>query len=250
VDQLQLDIYGALLETFWIYASRGHPLDPDAAQRLAEVADRVCRIWRQADCGIWEVRQDPRPFTQSKLMCWVALDRATRLGERGLIPARTSAAWRRERDAVRAFIEDECWSDSQGAYARSAGSEDLDASVLLMARMGYDDPTGPRFVSTVDAIRERLSRGSLLLRYSGDDGLEGDEGCFLTCSFWLVRALALSGRREEAARLMEELLARANDVGLYAEELDPSSGEMLGNFPQGLVHLALIEAAKGFGGDG
>jgi GH15 family glucan-1,4-alpha-glucosidase len=249
VEQLQLDIYGALLETFWIYATRGYALDEDTARRLAEVADRVCRLWRQPDCGIWEVRQDPRHFTQSKLMCWVALDRATRLAEQARIPARALQTWRRERDAVSAFIEEECWSESQGAYVRSAQSQDLDASVLLMARLGYGDPTGPRFVRTVDAVRERLSRGPLLRRYSGGDGLPGDEGCFLTCAFWLVEALVASGRREAAARVMEDLLARASDLGLYAEEMDPASGEMLGNFPQGLVHLALIEAAKAFGDD-
>jgi GH15 family glucan-1,4-alpha-glucosidase len=248
-EQLQLDIYGALLETFWIYARRGHAIDTDTGTRLAEVADRVCLVWRQPDCGIWEVRQDPRHFTQSKLMCWVALDRAARLAEEGRIPDAGLGRWRTQRDAIRAFIETGCWSESVGSYVRSAGSEDLDASVLLMARMGYADPAEGRFVRTVDAVQERLSRGPLLLRYDGDDGLEGDEGCFLTCSFWLVRALRLSGRRDVAARLMEDLLARASELGLYAEEMDPSSGQMLGNYPQGLVHLALIEAAKGFGGD-
>jgi GH15 family glucan-1,4-alpha-glucosidase len=182
-------------------------------------------------------------------MCWVALDRATRLAERGWIPDRTVGTWRAEGKAVRDFIETDCWSASQGAYVRSAGSEDLDAAVLLMARLGYGEPTGDRFVGTIDAIRRRLSRGPLLLRYSGEDGLGGQEGAFLTCSFWLVRALRLSGRRDDAARLMEDLLSRANDLGLYAEEMDPDSGEMLGNFPQGLVHLALIEAARSFGDD-
>jgi len=247
VEQLQLDIYGVLLETFSVYDRRGHSIDADTARRLAEVADRVCRIWRRRDCGIWEVRRDPQHFTHSKLMCWVALDRAVRLAKESRIPARSAGRWREERKALADFIESECWSDSAGAYARFAGSGDLDASVLLMARMGYPLGDGSRFARTIDAVRDRLGRGPLLRRYSGEDGLSGEEGCFLTCSFWLVRALALAGRRDEAARLMEDLLARANDLGLYAEEMDPSTGEMLGNYPQGLVHLALIEAARGFG---
>jgi GH15 family glucan-1,4-alpha-glucosidase len=247
VDQLQLGIYGVLLETFAVYARRGYPIDADTGRRLSEVADRVCAIWRERDCGIWEVRQSPRHFTHSKLMCWVALDRAVRLAGEGRIPGRSAGRWREEREAIVAFIEKECWSESAGAYARSVGSDDLDASVLLMARMGYPPGDGSRFGRTVDAIRDRLGRGPLLRRYGGEDGLEGEEGCFLTCSFWLVRALALAGRRDEAACLMEDLLAKSNDLGLYAEEMDASTGEMLGNYPQGLVHLALIEAARELG---
>jgi GH15 family glucan-1,4-alpha-glucosidase len=143
---------------------------------------------------------------------------------------------------VEAFIGTECWSETKQSYVRSPGSDDLDAALLLGAHFGFD-PDGYRFARTVEAILRELAHGPFVYRYSGEDGLEGHEGAFLTCSFWLVEALAGQGRRDEAADIMDELVGMSNDVGLYAEEIDPASGEFLGNFPQGLTHLALIEAA-------
>ncbi|HSF26131.1 MAG TPA: glycoside hydrolase family 15 protein [Actinomycetes bacterium] len=242
-DQLQLDTYGELLQTAWLYAQSGQPLEPDIGRRLAETADLVCRLWSQPDAGIWEVRSAPRHFTQSKMMCWVALDRATRLAEAGLIPGRHAQRWRTQAAAIRDFVETRCWSPTKRSYRRDADSDELDAAVLLGVLADYGDPHSPRWVDTVDAIRRELGHGPYLYRYTGEDGLAGGEGAFLTCSFWLAEALARTDRVAEATALMNELVALSNDVGLYAEEVDPSTGEFLGNLPQALSHLALISAA-------
>jgi GH15 family glucan-1,4-alpha-glucosidase len=241
--QTQLDIYGALLQTALVYTQAGGRLDRETGRRLAGIADLVCQTWRQPDSGIWEVRSEPAHFTQSKMMCWVALDRAARLCDAGHIPRAHASTWRREQLAIREFIETRCWSERVGSYTRWAGGEDLDASLLLGILFGYGAPDAGRLGSTVDALRRELGRGSLVSRYSGEDGLRGTEGAFLCCSFWLVDALARVGRLEEATALMQELIAVASDVGLYAEEIDPQTSELLGNTPQGLVHLALINAA-------
>jgi GH15 family glucan-1,4-alpha-glucosidase len=218
-------------------------LDPETGRRLAGVADLICRIWRLPDSGIWEVRSPPLHFTHSKMMCWVALDRALRLCNHGQIPSGHACMWRCERLALREFIETQCWSERLGSYTRHAGGEQLDASLLLGVLRGYDGLVDGRLPASVDAVRRHLGRGPLLDRYSGEDGLRGAEGAFLCCSFWLADALARIGRCDEATALMQQLLANANDVGIYAEELDRQSGAMLGNLPQGLVHLALINAA-------
>jgi GH15 family glucan-1,4-alpha-glucosidase len=241
--QTQLDIYGDLLQTALIYVEAGGRLDPETGRRLAGIADLVCRIWREPDSGIWEVRSAPAHFTHSKMMCWVALDRALRLCDTGHVPSSRASTWRREAQAIRDFIEAHCWSERLGSYTRQAGGEDLDASVLLGVLLGYGAPDPDRLTATVTALRRGLGRGPLLQRYSGEDGLRGGEGAFLCCSFWLADALARTGRLDEAVELMDELIALSNDVGLYAEELDPRTGELLGNTPQGLVHLALINAA-------
>jgi len=242
-EQLQLDTYGELLQTAWLYVAGGHRLDGDFAKRLAEIADLVCELWRRPDAGIWEVRAEPEHNTQSKMMCWLALERACGLADRGAIPGKNAQRWRREQAAVRGCVEGSCGSEAQTSYVRSAGGEDLDASVLLGAVFGYSDADTHRMTTTIDAIRRELARGPLLSRYTGDDGLAGGEGAFVACSFWLAEALAHAGRIDEATELMEELLALANDVGLYAEQIDPETGAFLGNFPQGLSHLALIGAA-------
>jgi GH15 family glucan-1,4-alpha-glucosidase len=241
--QSQLDIYGALVQTAWLYTQAGGRLDRDTGRRLAGIADLVCRIWREPDSGIWEVRSAPSHFTHSKMMCWVALDRAAQLAGTGHVPSRHAATWRREALAIREFIETRCWSPRLGSYSRDAGGSELDASVLLGVVLGYDAPDPGRLSATVLALQRDLGRGPLMRRYSGEDGLAGEEGAFLCCSFWLADALARIGRPAQAAELMDELLGLAGDVGLYAEEIDPHSGELLGNIPQGLVHLALINAA-------
>jgi GH15 family glucan-1,4-alpha-glucosidase len=246
VDQIQLDTYGELMQAAWLYARAGHPIDRDFGQRLAEIADYVCHIWRQPDYGIWEVRDAPRHFTQSKMMCWVALERALALTEAGHIPARSAPLWLKTRQEIRDFIEGSCWSERHGGYARFAGGEELDAAVLLGLLFGYGDPVSSRWSGTIVAIERDLARGPYVLRYTGDDGLSGDEGAFLSCSFWLAEALARTGRAEEGARLMDQLVGVANDVGLYAEEVDPATGAFLGNLPQGLSHLSLISAAHAF----
>ena len=243
-EQVQLDIYGELLQTAWLYARDGRKLDRDTATRLTAIADLVCVIWREPDSGIWEVRSEPRHFTHSKVMCWTALDRAVRLADNGQLPTGHAWRWRAEADAIREFIETRCWSPRQRSYNRFADSDELDAALLLAPLMDYPDDGRRRSAATIDAIRRELGQhGPLLDRYSGEDGLEGREGTFLTCSFWLVDALARTGRLDDATDTMNQLVALANDVGLYAEEIDAATGEFLGNLPQGLVHLALINAA-------
>jgi GH15 family glucan-1,4-alpha-glucosidase len=247
VVQDQLDIYGDLMQTAWLYASAGDGLDSDTGRRLADIADLVSEIWRQPDSGIWEVRSAPLHFTHSKVMCWVALDRAVRLAEHEMIPGEHAARWAAQADAIREFVDERCWSEEQGTYVRSEGSKELDASLLLAALMGYPSKRDPQLSATISALRRELGSGPLLDRYDGEDGLEGEEGAFLCCSFWLVDALARAGRADEATELMERLIGLANDVGIYSEEVGHGSAEFLGNLPQGLVHLALINAAVSVG---
>jgi GH15 family glucan-1,4-alpha-glucosidase len=237
--QLQLGCYGDLLETVWLYVRDGNDLGPDIARRIAEVASFTCRIWENEDSGIWEL-DDLRHYTISKMGCWMALDRAIRLAERGAIPGRDAGLWRSEQGRIRDFVETRCWSEERGSYTFYAGSDKLDASVLLAARNGFADPQGERMAGTIAAIREELVEGPFVYRYSGARELEG---AFLACSFWLVQALARCGRVDEARELMDEVVALSNDVGLFSEEVDPDSRELLGNHPQALTHLALIDAA-------
>lgn len=241
--QVQLDTYGELLQTAGLYAAAAGRLDADVARRLAELADFVCTTWQRPDSGIWEVRSAPVHFTQSKMMCWVALERAVALAERGLIPDRHLARWRSGQHAIRDFVETRCFSQHRRSYVRSADSEDLDAAVLLGLLHGYGDAHDPRMRATVDTLGRELRHGPYVDRYSGEDGLSGTEGAFLACSFWLAESLARTGHIDQAEELMDELVDLANDVGLYSEEIDPVTGAFLGNMPQGLSHLALISAA-------
>jgi GH15 family glucan-1,4-alpha-glucosidase len=239
--QVQLDTYGSVLDSIWLHARSHGDLGAETGKGTAKIADYVSEAWPQPDSGIWEVRSEPAHYVQSKAMCWAALDRACRLAEAGFVPDRR-AKWRAAADAARAWIEEHGWDEELGAYVRAPELRELDASLLTLALVEYEsDPR--RLSSTIDAIRERLGAGPLLYRYLGEDGLPRGEGAFTTCSFWLVDALARLGRVDEAAALMDGLAPLANDLGLFAEEIDPSSGEQLGNFPQGLVHLALINAA-------
>ena len=241
--QVQLDTYGELLQTAWLFTGARGRLDADLAARLAGVADFVAASWRQRDAGIWEVRSEPLHFTQSKMMCAIALDRAVALADRGLLPARRAGAWRREGAELRRFIETRCWSEDAGSYTRAAGGRDLDASLLLGVLFDCAGLDRARLAATVDAVERELADGPFVRRYGGEDGVGGSEGAFLACSFWLVEALARVGRLDDAERRMEELVGLANDVGLLSEEIDPASGDFLGNLPQGLSHLALVRAA-------
>lgn len=242
VDQVQLDVYGDVLETAWVYAGAGRRIDRDVAHRLAQVADLVCRLWREPDSGIWEVRSRRRHFTQSKMMCWIALDRACRLADAGHIAGAGTSRWRQDAEHIRTWIEERCWSSSKRSYTRASDGDELDASVLLGILFGYGGPPD-RLAATVEAVRRELANGAVVQRYRGDDGLAGSEGAFLACSFWLAEALARVGRPDEGTELFEASLGMSNDLGLYAEEVDPATGRALGNFPQALTHLSLITAA-------
>jgi GH15 family glucan-1,4-alpha-glucosidase len=242
--QRQLDVYGHLLQTAWLFVESGGELSADTASRLASTADLVSSIWNQEDSGIWEVRGMLRHFTESKMMCWIALDRACRLAAGDHIPAKNASAWQAEATAIRRLISERCWSSQHHGYMRFPGASETDASILLPILMGYGaEDERQRLFATVGNIRTELGSGPHLHRYRGEDGLPGREGAFLACSFWLVDVLARLGEIDQASELMEELISLSNDVGLYAEEIDPESGAFLGNFPQGLVHLALINAA-------
>jgi len=243
VEQEQLDIYGDVLQMAWLWADAGHQVDREFGERLAAVADLVCETWSRPDAGIWEIRGPTCQYTQSKMMCWVALDRAVRLAKAGQIPSKNVQRWRDEAGAIRSFVEERCWSQAKRSYTQSADTDDLDASVLLGAKFGYGDPASGRFSATIEAIRRELGRGPFLYRYFSDDDLRGDEGTFLCCSFWLAEVLGLAGRRDEGIELLNELIGFENDVGLYAEEIDERSSAFLGNFPQALTHLGLISAA-------
>ena len=246
VTQLQLDSYGQLLESAARVHAETGSLGAATGRELAELADFVAEHWREPDAGIWESRGEPRQFVHSKAMCWTALDRAARLAGAGALPDRAER-WRAEAERIRAYVETEGWDESRRTYVRAAGDGGgLDAALLALPLCAYADARDARFAGTVAAVRRELGAGGpLLYRFSGASELEG---AFLTCSFWLVDALARGGRQEEAAELMDELVGLANDVGLYGEELDPATGEHLGNFPQGLVHLALVNAAASLAG--
>ena len=234
--QIQLGAYGELLETIALYVGQGNALDRETAVRAREIVDFTCEIWRNEDSGMWELPEE-RHYTVSKIACWSALERALELAGGGHVDG-DCERWRAEQAALRAFVDERCWSESRRAYTFYAGTDDLDASLLRFSHSRFFERE--RLASTVEAIREELAAGPLLYRYSG---MCGQEGAFLACSFWLVGALANLGRVDEASALFDELVECANDVGLYSEEMDPGSGELLGNFPQGLTHLALIDAA-------
>ena len=239
-SQLQLGGFGDLLETVWLYAEAGHVLSPRAGERIADCADLLCALWLTEDAGMWEL-DDPAHYATSKISAWVALERVLELVGRGQVPARHLARWRSERDRIRDFIEHRLWSEHLGSYVMKPDSEQLDCGVLLAARRGYVDPCGARMQGTIEAILGELhAEGPLFYRYGG---MQEDENAFLACSFWMVEALALSGRREEAVEIMDQMASLASDLGLYSEEMEPGTHAMRGNFPQALTHLALINAA-------
>jgi GH15 family glucan-1,4-alpha-glucosidase len=239
--QLQLGCWGDLLETADLYVEHGNALDDRTAALLAECVDRLCSLWRDDDSGIWEL-DSHRAWTYSKIAAWTAFDRALKLVELGQLSPDHAELWTAERDEARELVERRCWSDDVAAYVGYAGAaDDLDAALLRAARMGWAEVSPARFEATVDAIRERLGAGGPLLYRTSEH--MGREGAFLACSFWLAEALARIGRVGEARTLLDELVALTNDVGLLSEEIDPASGALLGNFPQGLSHLALINAA-------
>jgi len=244
--QSQLDIYGELLDSVYLYNKYGSPISYDLWRSLQRLLEYVCDHWHEPDEGIWEIRAKPRHFVFSKLMCWVALDRGLRLADKRSFPANYER-WLKTRDRIYSEIMERGWHQEMDAFVQSYDSKDLDASNLLMPLVFFVSPTDPRMLRTIERIRQHLSLDSLVHRYrfsdeGSVDGVGGRDGAFSICSFWLVEALTRAGRVEEARLMFEKMLGYANHVGLYAEEIG-HHGEALGNFPQAFTHLGLISAA-------
>ncbi len=242
--QLQLDIYGELIDSVYLYNKHGTPIYHDAWDDLSRIVEWVCEHWDQADEGIWETRGGRRDFTYSRLMCWVAVERAIRIANQRGLPG-DRARWGRARDAIYRQIMERGWHQGRRAFVQHYETDVLDASVLLMPLVKFIAPTDPRWLSTLDAVSRELVSDSLVYRYNAEaspDGLAGREGTFSICSFWYVEALARAGQLDQARLVLEKMFTYANHLGLYAEEVGPT-GEQLGNFPQAFTHLALISAA-------
>lgn len=243
-DQTQLDVYGALLDAIYLYNKYGEAISYDGWGHVTQTVNFVAENWQQADQGIWEFRNGGRPLLHSRLMCWVAMDRAIRLAQKRSLPA-PFAEWNAVRDAIHADIYANFWNDKIQSFVQTPDSATLDASTLMMPLVRFIGPKDPRWLSTLDAIGSELGVDPLIFRYTrGDslDGLPGEEGGFSACSFWYAEALVRAGRVNEGRLIFEKMLAYANHVGLYSEEV-AISGEALGNFPQALTHLALISTA-------
>lgn len=253
-DQLQLDIYGELFDSIYLYDKYGSPISYELWTHVRDMADWLSANWRTPDHGIWEMRGGKQNFLYSRLMSWVAMDRALRLSEKRSLPG-DRIAWARTRDEIMTEIMEEGWEANRKAFMQAYGSDALDAASLLMPLVFFLSPSDPQFLSTLDATMKRPDEGGLLTnglvyRYNtlgGADGLEGNEGSFNICTFWLVEALTRAGRTdparlEQARLLFEEMLVYSNQLGLYSEQIGPS-GEALGNYPQAFTHLSLISAA-------
>ncbi len=243
-DQLQLDIYGELIDSIYLYNKYGEPISYDAWQDLSYMVDWVAENWDQADEGVWETRGGRQHFTYSRLMSWVAVERAVRIARQRGLPA-DIVRWMRVRDEIFEQVMTRGWHAERGAFVQHYDTDVLDASVLLMPLVKFIAPKDPRWLSTLDAMGKELVSDSLVYRYNAaasPDGLAGDEGTFSICSFWYVEALSRAGRLDEARIAFEKMLTYANHLGLYAEEIGPT-GEALGNFPQAFTHLSLISAA-------
>jgi GH15 family glucan-1,4-alpha-glucosidase len=244
-EQFQLDVYGELMDA--LLQAREAGLEPDEhAWRLqTALVSYLATVWREPDEGIWEVRGPRRHFVHSKVMAWVAVDRAIKTVERFDLEGPVDR-WRALRDQIHAEVCERGFDAERNTFTQSYGSSALDASLLLIPSVGFLSADDPRVVGTVDAVERELSRDGFLLRYptdESDDGLPPGEGAFLPCTFWLVDALALTGQRDRAVELFERLLGLLNDVGLLSEEYDPLADRLVGNFPQAFSHIALVDSA-------
>ncbi len=245
-DQVQLDIFGELLDAVYLVNKYGEAISHEGWKHTVQVVDQVCDSWQSKDVGIWEMRGEQHHFLHSRLMCWVAVDRAIRLASKRSLPA-PFARWDQTRQAIYDDIWSRFWNQEHGHFVQHIGSTALDGSMLLMPLVRFVSAKDPRWLATLDAIEKSLVRDGMVYRYRNDDsqidGLAGTEGAFAACSFWYVECLARAGRLEQAHLEFEQLLRYANPLGLYAEEFD-SHGRHLGNTPQALTHLALISAAS------
>ena len=240
--QHQHDVYGELLDLAWDWHRQGHSPNADDWRFLVELVNAAAERWTAPDRGIWELRRRPRHLVYSKVMCWVALDRGLRLADEVGFPAPVKR-WATTRAAIRAAVERHGYDRSRGVFTQAFGQPQLDAALLLLPSVGFVAWDDPRMLRTVEQVRRELEVDGLLLRYRSPDGLEGAEGVFVACTFWLAECLARQGRRPEARAAFARASATANDLGLFAEEFDPATGMLLGNFPQALTHLSHIAAA-------
>ena len=241
-EQMQLDIYGELVEAVSHFFGKNEKLDRDVQRMLRGIGEYVCEHWREHDHGIWEERGELRPYTHSRLMCWVALDRLLQMHARGQVRRLDAARCAAERENIRREIEQRAWNPHLGAYTQACGSDIMDATALRLSYHGFESAASQRMKQTYARVRERLvPRRGLVYRYEQSKAQR--EGAFAVCSFWEVDFLARSGKAAEARELFEAALDYANDVDLFAEEIDPNTGEALGNFPQAFTHLGVINAA-------
>ncbi|HPL64633.1 MAG TPA: glycoside hydrolase family 15 protein [Syntrophales bacterium] len=240
-EQLQLEIYGELMDTAYELALLGNVPEPGMMDFLARIADTACRRWKEPDHGIWEVRTEPRHFTYSKIMVWVALDRAVRLARKFGMKGNVKN-WIRSRDEIRRAVLERGFDRNLGSFVMSFGSGDMDSANLRIPLMGFLPAGDPMVQGTIDMTLKRLTRNGFVFRYDGDDGLPGKEGAFGLCTFWMADALALSGRTHEARNILEGVLGRCNSLGLLPEQFDAVSGEYLGNYPQAFSHIGLINS--------
>jgi GH15 family glucan-1,4-alpha-glucosidase len=244
-EQLQLDLYGATVDAAYLYNKHGAPLDYDVWHNLRPVLNWLSENWQRPDEGMWEVRGGRKHFVSSKVLSWVALERAIRIARQRGLPAEEDR-WVEQRNAIYEEVMEKGWDREKKSFVQYYGGKALDASLLLMPLVKFVGPTDPRWLATLDRIQEELAHGTLVYRYTGaqaaDDGFSSEEGTFSMCSFWLVECLTRAGRLEEARLVLEKMFSYANHLGLYAEEIAPT-GEALGNFPQAFTHLALISAA-------
>lgn len=242
-NQRQIDVYGELLNAAYRLSDRWVDLDLTTGSFLVDVADAAAVRWKDADQGLWEQRGEPRHFVYSKLMCWVALDRAVLLADR-LGAGEKIDEWARTRDEIKEVILTDGWSERAQAFSQSFGTDELDAANLMMPIMGFISADDPRMLATIEAIEQGLTdEHGLVYRYRSHDGLEGEEGTFLLCTFWLAQAQAAAGLLDRARKTFETAVVYVNDLGLLAEEVDPETKELLGNFPQAFSHIGLVNAA-------
>jgi GH15 family glucan-1,4-alpha-glucosidase len=245
--QTQLDVYGELLNSLYLYRERLGDLHPEIQRFVADLANTAARRWRETDSGMWEMRGEPLHHVSSKVLCWVALDRAIALAPQ-LGDHAEVEHWSTEREQIREAVLTRGWSEARQAYAQSFDSDELDAAQLLMPIMGFLPATDERMRATIEAIAADLTMDGLVLRYRNReglnvDGLKGEEGTFVICSFWLVSALAMAGEVDRAEQLFDTLASHANDLGLLAEEIDVANAQLLGNFPQAFSHVGLVNTA-------
>jgi GH15 family glucan-1,4-alpha-glucosidase len=243
--QLQLDVFGEVIDAAHLYTKRIRKPARELWPVLASLANRAARRWKEPDQGLWEVRTGPRHFLYSKLLCWVAMDRALSLSQTYGLDGDTDL-WSRTREEIRQAILQHGYDEHLGAFTQAFDHPALDASALAIPLVGFLPASDPRMESTIRAIQQHLTSNGLVYRYrvdDTDDGVPGSEATFAMCTFWMVDNLALLGCHDEAAKMFDDVVGYANDVGLFAEEIQPHTRELLGNFPQGFTHLALIRSA-------